>query len=60
MPQFFFTERYAQSYGDAWARFVRVLDGEAAPDSTGIDGQQAPRLAEAAYVALQTGRRVEL
>jgi predicted dehydrogenase len=39
---------------------VRVLDGEAAPDPTGIDGQQALRLAEAAYVALQTGRRVEL
>ena len=31
-PQFFFTERYAQSYREEWPQFVRVLDGEAAPD----------------------------
>ncbi len=59
-PQFFFLERYAQSYRNEWDHFVRVLKGEEAPRPSGEDGRQALRLAEAAYLSLSTGRRVDL
>ena len=59
-PQFFFIERYAQSYRNEWDHFVRVLHGEEAPNPTGEDGRQALRLAEAAYRSLATGRRVDM
>ncbi|MFE0755671.1 inositol 2-dehydrogenase [Inquilinus sp. NPDC058860] len=59
-PQFFFTERYAQSYRDEWAHFVRVLNGEEAPSPSGEDGRRALLLAEAAYRSLHSGRRVDL
>ena len=59
-PQFFFTDRYGQSYAAEWAHFVRVLAGEEAPNPTGEDGRKALMLAEASYQSLLTGRRVDL
>jgi myo-inositol 2-dehydrogenase / D-chiro-inositol 1-dehydrogenase len=59
-PQFFFVERYAQSYANEWAHFVRVLKGEEAPSATGEDGRKALLLAEAAYQSLETGLRVSV
>lgn len=59
-PQFFFLERYAESYRREWAHFVRVLKGEEQPSPSGEDGRRALLLAEAAYRALATGRRVEV
>jgi myo-inositol 2-dehydrogenase/D-chiro-inositol 1-dehydrogenase len=59
-PQFFFVERYAQSYRNEWAHFVRVLKGEEQPSATGEHGRAALRLAEAAYESLRTGRRVAI
>ncbi len=57
-PQFFFVERYAQSYANEWAHFVRVLSGDEAPSASGEDGRRALALAEAAYRSLATGQRV--
>jgi myo-inositol 2-dehydrogenase/D-chiro-inositol 1-dehydrogenase len=59
-PQFFFVERYAQSYKNEWAHFVRVLKGEEQPSATGEHGRTALRLAEAAYESLATGHVVTL
>jgi myo-inositol 2-dehydrogenase / D-chiro-inositol 1-dehydrogenase len=59
-PQFFFVERYAQSYANEWAHFVRVLKGEEQPSATGEDGRKALLLAEAAYRSLETGQRVSV
>jgi myo-inositol 2-dehydrogenase/D-chiro-inositol 1-dehydrogenase len=59
-PQFFFLERYAESYRREWAHFVRVLKGEAQPSPSGEDGRRALLLAEAAYRSLATGRRVDV
>lgn len=59
-PQFFFVERYAQSYANEWAHFVRVLRGEEAPSATGADGRKALVLAEAAYRSVETGARVSV
>ena len=57
-PQFFFVERYAQSYRNEWAHFVRVLKGEEQPSATGEHGRKALQLAECAYQSLQTGQRI--
>lgn len=59
-PLFFFLERYAQSYVEEWAHFVRVLEGEEPPSPTGEDGRRALLLAEAAYQSLESGRRVDV
>lgn len=59
-PQFFFLERYAQSYRNEWDHFVRVLKGEEKPLASGEDGRRALLLAEAAYQSLSTGRRIEM
>ena len=59
-PQFFFLERYAESYRREWAHFVRVLHGEERPSPTGEDGWRALLLAEAAYRSLETGRRADV
>ena len=59
-PLFFFVERYAQSYKNEWAHFVRVLNGEEKPAATGEDGRRALLLAEAAYQSLASGRRIDL
>jgi myo-inositol 2-dehydrogenase/D-chiro-inositol 1-dehydrogenase len=57
-PQFFFVERYAQSYRNEWAHFVRVLNGEEQPSATGDHGRKALMLAECAYRSLETGQRI--
>jgi myo-inositol 2-dehydrogenase/D-chiro-inositol 1-dehydrogenase len=59
-PLFFFLERYAQSYRNEWDHFVRVLQGEEAPNPTGEDGRRALLLAEAAYRSLETGQRISV
>jgi myo-inositol 2-dehydrogenase / D-chiro-inositol 1-dehydrogenase len=59
-PQFFFLERYAQSYLEEWAHFVRVLKSNEAPSPSGEDGRRALMLAEAAYRSLESGRRIEI
>jgi myo-inositol 2-dehydrogenase/D-chiro-inositol 1-dehydrogenase len=59
-PQFFFVERYAQSYANEWGHFVRVLKGEERPSASGEDGRKALQLAEAAYRSLETGQRVSV
>lgn len=59
-PLHFFVERYAQSYANEWAHFVRVLAGEEQPLVSGEDGWRALQLAEAAYASLASGRRVDL
>jgi myo-inositol 2-dehydrogenase/D-chiro-inositol 1-dehydrogenase len=60
MSQFFFVERYAQSYANEWSHFVRVLKGEEAPSPSGEDGHKALGLAEAAYRSLETQQRVAI
>jgi myo-inositol 2-dehydrogenase/D-chiro-inositol 1-dehydrogenase len=59
-PQFFFIERYADSYRLELEHFVRVLQGAEPVSPTGVDGRRALLLAEAAYESLATGRRVEI
>ena len=59
-PQFFFLERYAQSYRNEWDHFVRVLNGQEKAAPSGQDGRRALLLAEAAYQSLATGRRIDL
>ena len=58
VSQFFFVERYAQSYANEWAHFVRVLKGEEAPSPSGEDGRKALALAEAAYRSLEARQSV--
>jgi predicted dehydrogenase len=53
-------ERYAQSYRNEWAYFVRVLKGEEQPSATGEHGRAALCRAEAVYESLSTGRRVDI
>lgn len=57
-PMHFFIERYADAYRLEWEHFVDVLDGKVMPLTSGIDGQRALLLAEAAYDSLKTGQRV--
>jgi len=59
-PLYFFVERYAQSYKDEWAHFVRVLKEEERPSASGEDGRRALLLAEAAYQSLALGKRVDV
>ncbi|RWX36649.1 inositol 2-dehydrogenase [Rhizobium leguminosarum] len=55
-PQFFFLERYQQSYRNEWDHFVWVLAGQENPSPTGEDGRRALLLAEAAYASWKSGR----
>lgn len=59
-PLYFFVERYAQSYKDEWAHFVRVMKHQEPPSASGEDGRRALMLAEAAYQSLASGMRVEV
>jgi len=59
-PMHFFIERYADAYRLEWQHFVDVLDGKCQPSSSGIDGQRALLIAEAAYESLSTGKRVSI
>ncbi|ASJ71373.1 inositol 2-dehydrogenase [Granulosicoccus antarcticus] len=56
-PMHFFIERYRDAYRLEWEHFVDVLNGKAEPCATGIDGQRALLIANAAYRSLETGKR---
>ncbi|KXF83539.1 inositol 2-dehydrogenase [Enterovibrio coralii] len=59
-PQNFFLERYKEAYIDEWQHFVDVLEGKAEPQCSGIDGELALELADAALESLQQHKTVEL
>lgn len=59
-PMHFFIERYQEAYRREWQHFVDVLDGKCAASPTGIDGQKALLIAEAAYESLRTGGYVSV
>ncbi len=54
-PLHFFLERYARSYAEELASFVRCLQRTESPEVSGRDGQRALLLADAAQESLQTG-----
>ena len=56
----FFLERYSAAYRAEWDHFVDVLDGNADPSPTGIDGARALAMADAAFESVETGRRIPL
>lgn len=59
-PEYFFLERYMQSYGIGWGRFVdAILDGAHVPVSV-ADGVNALAIAEAAVLSLAQCREIEL
>ncbi len=58
-PKYFFLERYERAYVAEWQHFVEVLKGEA-PRCSGIDGEIALTLADAALESMQTGKTVRL
>jgi len=59
-PMHFFIERYKDAYRLEWQHFIDVLKGDSSPSASGIDGQRALIIADAAYRSLETGARVML
>ncbi len=59
-PMNFFIERYQEAYKLEWQHFVDVLKGECPASPTGVDGQKALLIADAAYESLKTGGHVSL
>ncbi len=59
-PMHFFIERYEQAYKYEWQHFVDVLKGDCPASPTGVDGQKALLIADAAYESLKTGGHVSL
>ncbi len=59
-PMHFFIERYADAYRLEWQHFIDVLNGECSPSATGVDGQRALVIADAAYESLYSGARVTI
>ncbi|RQW64697.1 inositol 2-dehydrogenase [Vibrio viridaestus] len=59
-PEFFFLQRYASAYQAEWSHFVDVIAGEATPQCSGYDGQQALLLADKALESLKTGKEIKL
>ncbi|OLQ87850.1 inositol 2-dehydrogenase [Vibrio ponticus] len=59
-PEFFFLERYKAAYIAEWNHFVEVLNGQAIPATSGLDGMQALYLADKALESLQTGKEIQL
>lgn len=59
-PEFFFLERYAKAYMAEWDHFVQSIVNKTPPCVSGIDGEKALLLADAALLALQTGQRQTL
>ena len=59
-PMHFFIERYREAYMREWQHFVDVLNGKCEASPTGIDGQRALLIADAAYESLRTGGHVSL
>ena len=59
-PLHFFLERYKEAYRAELEHFVRVVQGEAEPEVSGLEGARALVLAEAAGRALKTGETQHL
>lgn len=57
-PQHFFLERYKEAYISEWQHFVDVLEGKTVPMCSGIDGEMALVLAEAALDSLNSHKAV--
>ncbi|MDF2153036.1 inositol 2-dehydrogenase [Vibrio sp. CAU 1672] len=56
-PKYFFLERYERAYVAEWQHFIDVLKGEV-PCCSGIDGELALMLADAALESMRTGKTV--
>jgi myo-inositol 2-dehydrogenase/D-chiro-inositol 1-dehydrogenase len=56
----YFVERFAAAYRAEMEAFVRMIETGDAPLAGIRDGLEAQRIAEAAIVALETGRPVAL
>jgi len=59
-PMHFFIERYKDAYRLEWQHFIDVLKGASSPSASGLDGQRALMIADAAYESLKSGARVLL
>lgn len=59
-PQPFFLERYQDAYIAEWQHFADVLAGRCKPECSGIDGEFALVLAEAALESMKSGKTVIL
>lgn len=59
-PMHFFIDRYADAYRLEWQHFIDVLNGKCSPSASGLDGQRALIIADAAYESLKTGARIAL
>lgn len=58
--QAFFLERYQDAYIAEWQHFADVLAGRCQPQSTGVDGEFALVLAEAALASMKSGKTIFL
>ncbi|MGL4861291.1 MAG: Gfo/Idh/MocA family oxidoreductase, partial [Enterobacteriaceae bacterium] len=58
-PMDFFLQRYAEAYRLEWQHFIDILAGKSASSVSGIDGEWALRLADAAQRACEEGGVVE-
>ena len=56
----FFLERYADAYRLQMDKFLRVVNGESIAIPQGSDGLRALQIADAAQLALETGRPVPI
>jgi len=59
-PQLFFLERYEDAYIAEWQHFADVLAGRCQPQCSGVDGEFALVLAEAALESMKSGKTVAL
>jgi myo-inositol 2-dehydrogenase/D-chiro-inositol 1-dehydrogenase len=59
-PLHFFLERYAASYRNEFTHFVKALKEGSTPNPTGLDGERALLLADAALESLKTGKAVSI
>ncbi|WP_413282973.1 inositol 2-dehydrogenase [Vibrio sp. MA40-2] len=59
-PEFFFLERYNNAYIAEWDHFAEILAGKVEPCCSGIDGQIALQLAEAAGESARSQKAVLL
>lgn len=58
--QNFFIERYTPAYRAEWDAFLGHIADGSDPQPTGVDGQRALMIADAAYRSLEEGRTVKL
>lgn len=59
-PEHFFLQRYELAYRAEWQHFTDILAGRSQPECSGIDGEQALRIADKALESLITGKEVQL